>query len=537
MPFFLIFTIGLLLAPILTQAIDRKNMQRHFVFLIHGLNGSVATFGDLPLVLKKHGQIIQPDTDLQVIPLNYSTGRDDQTTYDFARQIGNQIVQHIGELRSSDRITLVAHSQGGVVSWIFLLKSLDGDDGFEFFKPYAAQTEGLMTLGSPIWGSKLADFASDNDYLRGFAKKFGVKLGRREVEEMSYLSDTIVRFSRRASLLEDQGVHLPFRVQSVAGIVSEANDKNLPISVRARLLAFQTFYGLGWNKLAETDLAVPIASARANFIHQKNPQSSRKNRIFADEFSVFEDPSINDLTIIRGIHASRNPEKQYDIAHVPLECINLKQACNHPTYGLILQFAMKCSSSIQGCKSDEFNRLTNHFLHSDGFLARTKINGEPILEQMHSFTVNLITDMPEDFQMPTDAEDIEKYLSFASAPTDSITQLNYQEVMNFKNEGPGYYFILDRGMEIDSLVTRVSDHYADYTLATDPRALGASSKQLRFAIQGQVYAKDGQLATFKKFLKDGFKLPLTLKIPGHPERKVEALVKPTYSTFVNLDFR
>src|SRR5690606_17792130 len=105
-----------------TQSFIEK--PRRFIFLVHGLSGTEKTFGDLPEVLTEHGTRIQPAYDLKVIPIRYTTGDDSWTTYDFARHMGQQMLEAVGTVRDTDSITLVAHSQGGVISWIWYLNSL-----------------------------------------------------------------------------------------------------------------------------------------------------------------------------------------------------------------------------------------------------------------------------------------------------------------------------------------------------------------------------------------------------------------------------
>ena len=514
---------------------------RKFIFLIHGLNGNAQTFGKLDSILEEHGSLIQKGTEIKVFPLAYDTGRDGRTPYDFAVDVGIKIIDKIGDLRSSDQITFVAHSQGGLISWILLLRSLANDDEFLFFRPYALKTDGLITLGSPMWGSKMADLMSDSEILRKLARKANARLGDRELNEMSYSSDTSVRFSRRAAMMERMGIKLPFRVQSVAGLLPERNDPDLKnglstfqqITKRSMLGGFQAVFGLGWNKRAESDLAVAIPSARADFIHLKDPESAKKNQVLASDFGNFKDPSIRELVIVRGAHASMNKKQYYDIAEVPEECRDLRSPCTHPTYGLILQFAMECTAKNQNCSQNEHRRLTNFFLESPDFKKRTHVDGHPNIERMHLFTMMMVFQMPENYSMPKESDEIENSIFFPE-PQTKWAQIDFPfpERRIYNPQESRYYFLLKRGLEIDDVVTHMTHDYEDNL------SPAASPKQLRITFQGQVYAQDGQHETYKKLLKDGFKLPFMVKIPGiRDPRYVEALVRPTYSTFIDLDFR
>ena len=115
--------INLMIALVLTffslTAVAQEKPRR-FIFLVHGINGNKNTFGSLDKILEEHGKLIQPEHEINVIPITYTTGANYLSTYEFADALGDVIVSNIsGGLKPTDTITFVSHSQGGLISWIF----------------------------------------------------------------------------------------------------------------------------------------------------------------------------------------------------------------------------------------------------------------------------------------------------------------------------------------------------------------------------------------------------------------------------------
>lgn len=482
---------------------------RRFVFLIHGINGSSKTFGDLPHVLKAHGSQIQPDYDIQVISLKYATGKS-FSTYDFAHDVNRQMMEHIGTLRFTDRINIVAHSQGGLISWIWYLLSYGHEPGFEAYFPLAAQTESLMTLGAPMWGSKMASFLRDNPRLTSLVK--GDNWGKSELEEMGYSSDTIYRFRRRAVLLDQDNFRLPIRVMAVAGVLNSQFDRTVPWYYRALLGIAESNLGAGSGYQTESDMAVDVSSARLDFLYLKKG-TNHQTSISANDFTHFNEKALQNFAVVRGPHLSWSQEAFFDIAEVPRECEDLSNPCTQQTYPLILKFTMACTSEIKNCNQPLLNDFVGAFERHNKNSKQNLATNLDIL-QMRSFIMDIVIDLPLTYKLPANKDEILKYLEFPNRSGGRIPSLDKK-----------FYFRIDRATELRSHTTRTSAKY----------------HQIRATLHGHVYHNysqtDGDPGVYAMNAAHGFKLPLIVNLPGQEQRAVEVLVKPTYTTFINLDYR
>ncbi len=503
---------GLLILGLSYQAHASQSVETHprrFIFLIHGINGSLKTFGALPQVLKAHGSQVQPDYDISVIPLKYATGKS-FSTYDFAHDVSRQMLEHIGTLRPTDRINIVAHSQGGLISWIWYLLSYGKEEGFEEYFQLASQTESLMTLGSPMWGSKMASFLRDHPSLTKIVK--GENWGKSELEEMGYSSDTIYRFRRRSVGLDQENFKLPIRVMAVAGVLTPQKDRQAKWYHRPLLGLAEAYLGAGSNFQVESDMAVDVSSARVDFIYLKK-NTNHLTHIRAEDFTHFNEKALNNFTVVRGPHLSWSQEAFFDIAEVPAECINLNQPCTHQTYPLILKFTMACTEEIKNCNQPLLDSYISAFTEMNKKSVKnlaTNLN----IRQMRSFILDLVLDLHPRYSLPKDKNEILSYLQFPTREGSRIYTADRK-----------FYFLIDRTGELRSNTTRISEKY----------------HQIRATLHGHIFHNfektDARAELYEEFATNGFKLPLIVNLPGQQPREVEVLVKPTYTTFINLDYK
>jgi pimeloyl-ACP methyl ester carboxylesterase len=498
---------------------------RRFIFLIHGVGSSEKAFGNLPDILVDQGHKIQPGYDIQVIPISYATGRDGFTTYDFARDLGSKIQNQIPNLRPTDRITLVAHSQGGLVSWIWYLTSLDINNDkikyFESLKPYAMQTEGIMTLGSPIWGSKLASILNAYPTLLKLAKKIGIAIGDQEAQEMSYNSETILRFRKKAIQLDEANYRVPLRTASIAGVLPASSQSDIILYYKPLISLFEKYFGSGLGRMTESDIAVAVPSARLDFIYLKSAKQKEK-QIQLSDFTHFNDTSIGNLYVVQGVHANPTGKGFYDIAEVPEKCNNIQKPCTHPTFPLILQFTMACTKEIVGCNKDVLDSTLNTFFNSKDWVTRRKI-GAYDNENMHTFIVDLTVDFPETYSLPkNDPQKLLKYLT--------VSNTNNEKYYSPNPKDDSYHFLLLRRNEVMSSSVKIEQ----FRLEPPYSPL---LNQARITLHGQVYLNSENSAKFREQARKGFKLPLQIQFPGLEKRTIDVLIKPTYTTFMNIDLR
>ncbi len=507
----------LFFAAVTTRA-ESQVRPRRFIFLVHGLTGSEATFGYLPEALRAHAKVIQPTEDLRVIPLKYDTGSK-YSTYHFAHLIARDMKTRIGILQPTDRITLIAHSQGGLISLIWYMLSLGKENGFAPYYQMAVQTEGLMTLGSPIWGAKPASFMSSNGVLTAIGGAAG--MGATELGEMSFGSDTIYRFRQRAKQMDQAGIKLPLRLSAVGGVLYRHDDPKAGFIDRQLLKGSEVVLGAGAGFRAESDLAVTIPSARFDFIYLK-AGTNGKSELTANDFTNFNFKDAGNFKVVEAPHFGWNMEKFFDMAEVPFACTDLATPCTHPTFPLILKFTMACTPLVHDCNQALYQQYLDKYMKTDNW---TKRVSPPDLElkEMKSFMLDIVMNMPEDYELPG-KRSLRQFIEFPHMKDDRI----------YHATDRSYFFRLDRTFEFESSTARVSEY------AVTP--MDMEQKQMRLTLNGHVYKAKVEFGGNEKLYyetlaKSGFKLPLTITVPGFKPRKVEVMVKPTYSTFIDLDYR
>lgn len=152
----------------------------HHIFLLHGVGGSKATFGSLPTLLEKEISCVRART------FEYRTGSN-LTTYDFAKDFQEFLnVEKNKSLFPKDKISLIMHSQGGLVGSLWLKNFASTD-------PYLKhQISSFITLSTPFWGADTAHIGKMLFYSLPFERNFLSPFGKNELNEMSYGSSTIM---------------------------------------------------------------------------------------------------------------------------------------------------------------------------------------------------------------------------------------------------------------------------------------------------------------------------------------------------------
>jgi pimeloyl-ACP methyl ester carboxylesterase len=493
---------------------------RRFIFLVHGLSGSEKTFGYLPEALMNHAKVIQPTEDVRVIPLSYETGSKG-STYHFAADVADSMAEKIGQLQPTDRITLVAHSQGGLISWIWYLLSLNNKvEEFQKYHQMAVQTEGIMTLGSPIWGSKWASFMGTDGILTFLAESVG-GMGQMELHEMAFGSDTIFRFRDKAVQLDSANIKLPLRLQAVGGVLYRHDDPLATTSESIGLKFAEARYGAGVGYRAETDGAVTVPAARFDFIYLKQGKAKEKI-IRAQDFTNFNFKEAGNFKVVEAPHASAGYAKIYDMAEVPSTCQDLANPCTHPTFPLILEFTLACTKEVVDCNQEKYEQLVTKYKKTDNWKKRVS---PPELEinNLKSMSLDIVANLPKNFT-PPHVLNISRFVQFPVRMQDRI----------YHYSDRSYFFRVNRGIEFQSSTMRS----VKYAVSAYDRPVN----QLRFTLQGHIYQANPQdpvqAELYKKTLATtGFKLPILIKIPGFKDRQIEVMVKPTYSTYIDLDYR
>lgn len=265
---------------------------RHHIFLLHGIGGGSGTFGSLETILNRQNPCNQTKTFI------YNTGSF-QTPYDFAKDFHQYVKNQ--NIRTNDKISLVMHSQGGLVGTLWLRHLLSENS------PYVKILDSFITLSTPYWGTDIAHVGKTLFYTLPPGVKNPISpFGKNELNEMSYGSGTVLDFAQNLDAIYGNIPNL--RTLTVAGM--------------------KTIYN---STLGEDDVVVPIHSMKAGNYYLKNHVNFFEKPILipATQFTKsIERP----FQIVTADHIKL---LGYGVADIPSSCIN-NTNCGHPSLPLIL---------------------------------------------------------------------------------------------------------------------------------------------------------------------------------------------------------
>jgi hypothetical protein len=283
---YLLFT-ALFLASFSSFACETRN----HIFLIHGISGSVNTFGSMEKYLNKI------DVCNVTTSFGYETGNSFLSTYDFAQHFHQFVMDKVkaGIILNSDKISLIMHSQGGVIGNIWL-NSIRQTDHSLFL-----QVDSFITLSTPHWGADMANLGKSIFF--SLPPGMGNALspfGRIELNEMSYGSGTI----REMVWSHDDVLH----------------------SGKIRSLALAG-YKKGINLKSESDVVVPVYSSRAD--HYKGDVEVVLSS--GDVATNFIKTKKTPFVLVNATHINMDLP---GIADIPKKCLTDK-LCDHPSIASI----------------------------------------------------------------------------------------------------------------------------------------------------------------------------------------------------------
>lgn len=271
-----------------------KCEHRNYIFLIHGVGGNEDTFGKM----KEYLEAL--DLCYDVFPFEYDTGHPTKDTPAFAsdfHQFATQVFTS-RQGRPQDKISLIMHSQGGLVGslWLRYLS--------ESRHPFVSQVDSFITLSTPFWGANIANLGKKVFYT-GLDKNPFSPFGYVELNEMSFGSKTI------NNIYQDfNGIFsLPhIRPLAIGGIKETAN-----------IL------------VGEDDLAVPIYSSRPDHYRLAINQSAKRGPA-SIKASEFKKTQTFKYVTVKSTHFNLNLP---GVASIPFECV-LEVSCNHPSLPYIV---------------------------------------------------------------------------------------------------------------------------------------------------------------------------------------------------------
>jgi hypothetical protein len=379
---------------------------RHFIFFIHGIGGNLESFGSMPNLLTKELDTSEAkyshESFIFVYPTNDPTLDSDDFALSFADFLNSKLEKII---RPQDKISIISHSQGGLVAtiWLFHASLLQK----EFYPKYTDKLDAFITLGTPYWGSKIATIATEDNFLTehfsSIVKSVLSKLGKRQLQEMSFSSATTLRFRNNmahvpANILEHIRKKIrPLNIAGMANLSSYFYQATYGLSSGLSVLKAYAFGG----KNFESDTCVSIPSARFD-------------SIYTLENSPTYQTNFSPLLVVNSIHASPRPEEVYDLAYVPASCSQL-DTCKHPTYKYVLDFILgkKMPLSAPGVPFDELS----------GFTLSVRVNFPFASPKQQDVKVELISSSSDikNIVMANKKELLSEHESFVDDPAKSIS--------------------------------------------------------------------------------------------------------------------
>lgn len=293
----------------------------------------------------------------------------------------------------------------------------------------------------------------------------------------------------------------------------------------------------------ETDGPVISPSATADFLFYVEQPGSENKKITVDHFlntnQMQRAAKVNNKDIfVENMHATVIPALEaitgmaqsvtssaadtmkkfdaslgVDVVIVGKECHD-PDKCQHPNYKHLLQTLGNCEAQVGNqCNQDFMNRYFNVKQPEARMTENNKLKNE-----MGSFVLNLNIHLPKSIKL-TSAEvnkKIAQYFKFS-----------------FVSYGSGVWG--ENRVDADNApygvqIGRDSEIMSSYSYTTSK----ADSQILRVFFVGRAFAKSGKSVEARQQLEQGVPVDFQINIPGVQSRQVTAVVKPTYTTYVDM---
>ena len=267
---------------------------KNHIFLIHGIGGSKDTFGELEKILNKQ------DACYVARSFEYATGSE-LTPKEFAKDFHHYVSKL--SIPVHDKISLIMHSQGGLVGSLWLANLLQEKSAV------LNQVDAFITLSTPFWGASTAHVGKRLFY--SLPERIDTNpvspFGRNELNEMSFGSATIHEMSQYLEKIFSNVPHIR------------------PLAIAGMKRVFGPLIG-------EDDLIVPTYSMRPNRIYLQDNLSLVKElvRSPASSFMIREEIP---FLIVPADHIRLT---QAGVADIPKDCVK-DVNCGHPSLKPILQ--------------------------------------------------------------------------------------------------------------------------------------------------------------------------------------------------------
>ena len=352
---------------------------KHYIFLIHGISGNKTHFGYMVKALRRLLNSKDSETKYIIKNIEYDTGNDEKVPYDFAKDLADKINDTTRSIffKKTDKISLIMHSQGGLVGSIWMFQSMLNNPEYSP-KETIQQVDAFITLGTPFWGAKVAQWGYE---LKVLAKRLRIKIplafGEQELSQMSFGSDMINDL--RQAIIDPQYAPIihelkhNIRFLNIVGVADILNPLGIFVS------------GVGQY---EDDGAVPLASARFNFLYTqsiKDVYEKNDRTLISNTKEIDMAPYV----VVNAMHRSPAPEREnlFGIAQIPKKCID-DEHYRHPTYEYIWKHLLGESITQLDTRLGDFKTfLIDINIRVEGGstgrcddiqIHMTQLNGEPL---------------------------------------------------------------------------------------------------------------------------------------------------------------
>ena len=490
---------------------------KHFIFTVHGLAGDATTFGDMLPVLKNHLEYVDPKYEVVTQTFMYSTGRMDADVPQFIESFEKFLVDYFksNPLGKNDKISIVSHSQGGLVTTLWYAKTIAGTDQRQI--EIADKVKTIVTLGTPFWGSGMAHIINDKlpfEWMQNLVYKI-MAVGKLEVRDMSLASNKIFDFFRAKAMSKYEQLNSPYML-NISGVAPNTS-KSRRLNVGDR-----------W----ESDKVVHVPSTRLGFYfysdsitqyvtEKVSPTVELKDFNYSQYFS--HEP---EFKLIETTHTTMGDT--LGMAVIPYKCVDAAQ-CDQPTYAPVFTHLSRCEAQENSCDQQHYKFMRERLYKNDESFGST--TQTVLMNQMRTFQLSFNLQLPKDFVPPKDlfkTKGIAKYIkvNYKHGPKESKNRdAGDDEDALVNREFPFQDFRIQLG-RYKEWGSRVAKHFQD-------------TNQVNVQLTGNVKPTDAYWNQTRinpgDWSAKSFPVTVTVDIPGLKPRTVTMPLRPTYTTFVELN--
>lgn len=523
---------------------------KHYIMTLHGVRGNEVSYGDFHKIVKAHLEKIDPTYEVIPINMTYSIAQPDFTYPKAAIEINAKLDAFFAKnnlnFAPTDRMSVVAYSMGGPVGMTWYYDTLK--DQNPAHQQYALKTEKFISLGGAFWGAEEAAVATNNkaiEYVYDKEIKDIAKISFAELKALSIAgagqSDLRLKAMTQPTKMKWVNVSTLVQCFETDDGAKKAGCNDFQNKAFG-LLNTTGFSNMSFGyKRRETDNAVITPSSISNFLYvaEVDPNYTNGKTTPATAFRYALNPSNHKIYFAETLHATGyfgedaaariNPilgklgsswlRLKDDVVLVHNNCSGFDgKTCDHPVYKYILDELASCSEAGMTCDPVAYKDITGSFLK---LAEQEKADQDTLKSELHGFTLELNLRVPQGYNLEAfkDDKSLLKYIkmNFAGSSLNPANPVN----RTLANSGNSDYQVqIARVLEPMSIIVK-KIHY-----------LG--QEQLKINFTGIILPKAGKTFNAAALAEKPVQVNFKVELPGLKSRNVEAVVRPYYSTYVDL---